>query len=172
MPTSHNHTISFAYVAIGSNLGDRRLYIDAALKEMNALPETKLVAKSSVIQTEPIGADLSSDKPFLNAIAKLSTRLEPTCLMQELLAIEKRHGRSRDGISKDRTLDLDLIIYDQLIFRSENLILPHPRISERLFVLEPLAEIAPDFIIPGIRLTVKELLKKARFSMGLTIESE
>ena len=153
--------MALAYIALGSNLpsssGSPQATLEAALEELAALG--RIVARSGLYATEPVGY---ADQPaFLNAAVALETDLDPEPLLDRLLAIELHFGRDRShGIRNGpRTLDLDLILYDDQILNSERLTLPHPRMHERSFVLLPLAEIAPEQIHPGLNKTMKELLQ-------------
>jgi 2-amino-4-hydroxy-6-hydroxymethyldihydropteridine diphosphokinase len=144
-----------AWIGLGSNLGDRLGYIRRALGLIEALPETKIAAVSSVYDTAPSGR---TDQPrFLNAAAEVTTGLEPATLLEGLLAIEDRCGRVRDDRWGPRTLDLDLLIYGEVEIASDVLEVPHPRLAERAFVLVPLAEIAPATVVPGLGETVRDL---------------
>lgn len=136
-----------AYVALGSNLGDPVAQIEQAWRELAKLPETRLTACSSLYLSKPVGY---ADQPdFINAAAGIITRLPPRALLAELLNIEARHGRNRTFKNAPRSLDLDLLLYDGLVMHEHGLTLPHPRMTERAFVLAPLAEIAADALIPG-----------------------
>ncbi len=142
--------ISRAYIGLGSNLGEPLLQIAAARRQLEMLPKTQLVAFSRCYQSLPWG---DPDQPdFINAVAGVDTALNPHALLAELLAIEVRQGRERSAARRNgpRTLDLDLLLYADLELTSPGLVLPHPRIAERAFVLLPLAEIAPELAIPGI----------------------
>ena len=135
-----------AWIGLGSNLGDRLGYIKKALGMIERIPETALAAVSSVYDTAPVGKE---DQPrFLNAVAEVATELDPQALMGELLAIEDYCGRIRRDVWGPRTLDLDLLIYDDVEVSSEELTVPHRRLAERAFVLVPLAEIAPEVVVP------------------------
>jgi 2-amino-4-hydroxy-6-hydroxymethyldihydropteridine diphosphokinase len=137
-----------AYVALGSNLGDREETIRAALAELAAAPGVEVVAVSSLLETEPVGY---LDQPrFLNGAAALETRLPPRDLLDLLLATERRFGRLREGVPAQgpRTLDLDLLLYEDLEIDEEGLQIPHPRLHERSFVLGPLVELDPDIKVP------------------------
>lgn len=126
---------------------------------MEELAEAGLVtAHSHLYRTEPVG--LESQPAFVNAVVQLETDLEPEPLLAFLLALERRYGRDRnlDPPRGPRTLDLDLLLVDELVQRTENLQLPHPGLAERRFVLAPLAEIAPELRIPGLGATVREIL--------------
>ncbi len=136
-----------AYVALGANLDDPRSQILQALGELDGIPESRVVSRSSLYRTAPVG---NPDQPdFINAVARLDTALDARPLLDALLELEDRHGRRRSGPNAPRTLDLDLLLYADRVFHEEGLTLPHPRLHERAFVLAPLAEIAPDAIVPG-----------------------
>jgi 2-amino-4-hydroxy-6-hydroxymethyldihydropteridine diphosphokinase len=144
-----------AWIGLGSNLGDRLGYIKKALGMIERLPDTTLVRVSSLYDTAPVGKD---DQPrFLNAVAEIDTELKAAPLLGELLAIEDRCGRMRRDLWGPRTLDLDLLIYEGVEERSDELTLPHPRLAVRAFVLVPLAEIAPELVVPGIGRPVRVL---------------
>lgn len=136
-----------AFVGLGSNVGEPPRQLQDALQELDALPETRVAATSAFYRSAPLGY---LDQPeFLNAVAELDTALAAETLLENLQAIEKRHGRVRSFAGAPRTLDLDLLLYGDAVVSTPRLTLPHPRMHERAFVLEPLAEIAPDISIPG-----------------------
>lgn len=137
-----------AYVALGSNQGDPQGQVRAALDALDALHDTRLLRHSALYRTPPWGV---ADQPdFINAVAELDTRLAPMALMQALLDIEQRAGRTRAGRRwGPRTLDLDLLLYDDRMLDEPDLTVPHPRMAERAFVLLPLAELDPQLHIPG-----------------------
>lgn len=136
-----------AYVGIGSNLGEPRRQIEAALDELGRVPRTCVARRSSLYRSAPVG---HADQPhFLNAVARLETGLAAEALLAELQDIERRHGRERSFANAPRTLDLDLLLYDGCVLDTTPLTLPHPRMHERAFVLAPLAEIAHDAQVPG-----------------------
>lgn len=137
-----------AFVGLGSNLDDPRRQVERAFDELAALSSTRLVARSSLYRSAPWGV---TDQPaFVNAVAGLDTRLPPRELLQALLSIERGHGRVRDGSRwGPRTLDLDLLACDDLRIDEPDLVLPHPHLARRAFVLVPLAEIAADFVVAG-----------------------
>ena len=134
--------MTLAYVGLGSNLGDRESMITRAADLIDA------VRLSTIRETEPWGYE---DQPaFLNAVAEVETELAPRPLLERLLEVEKRLGRERDGLRwGPRTIDLDLLLYGELAVDEPGLTVPHPRLAGRLFVLEPLAELAPAQKIPG-----------------------
>jgi 2-amino-4-hydroxy-6-hydroxymethyldihydropteridine diphosphokinase len=138
-----------AYVGLGSNLGDREDLISRALGELRPR------RVSRVVETEPWG--LRDQPRFLNAVAEIETDLDPPALLGHLLDVERRLGRVRDVRWGPRTLDLDLLLYGDLELRRPDLELPHPRLADRRFVLEGLAELCPGRIVPGTGRTVREL---------------
>lgn len=145
-----------AFVGLGANLGERQQTITRALAALGALERTRVVAASSLYRSAPMDA---GGPDYLNAVAELRTGLDPQALLDALLAIEQTHGRVRGERNAPRTLDLDLLLYDDLVFRSSTLVLPHPRMHERAFVLLPLAELDPAVRIPGAA-PIHQLLSK------------
>jgi 2-amino-4-hydroxy-6-hydroxymethyldihydropteridine diphosphokinase len=145
-----------AYIALGSNLGNRAEALSSAVGHLSSLG--RLVALSSLYETEPVGYH---DQPaFLNAVVALETQLEPLPLLRGLLAIERQVGRDRSlgALKGPRTLDLDLLLMGDWIVAGEELTLPHPELDQRRFVLAPLAEIAPELRHPESNQTMAELL--------------
>ena len=136
-----------AYVALGANIGEPVRHLRAAAADLAALPGTRVVARSSLYRSAPVG--LVDQPDFINAVVAIDTSLEALPLLQALLAIEARHGRVRSVPNAPRTLDLDLLMHGDAIMASAELTLPHPRMHERAFVLLPLLEIAPDAVLPG-----------------------
>jgi 2-amino-4-hydroxy-6-hydroxymethyldihydropteridine diphosphokinase len=136
------------YVGLGSNLGDREATIRAALELLGSDPEIDVVAVSSLRETDPVG---HTDQPdFLNGAAALRTELSPRALLERLLQIERELGRERSGPRfGPRTIDLDLLVYGSEEVDEPGLTIPHPRLAEREFVLEPLAELDGDLEVPG-----------------------
>jgi len=142
-------------IALGSNLENPVSQVRRAFNELATLPESSLLACSSLYRSAPVG---KSDQPdFINAVVQIETTLSPHNLLKALLEIEKNHGRVRKLPNDPRTLDLDILMYDKLKCNERGLILPHPRMHQRAFVLKPLMEISKDCFIPG-RGTVAELL--------------
>ena len=136
-----------AFVGLGANLENPMQQVSQAVTELGGIDHTRLLAASSLYRSDPVGY---ADQPhFINAVAKLQTRLSPHELLDALHVIENRHGRRRSVRNAPRTLDLDLLIYGVLVLQEEGLTLPHPRMHERAFVLMPLAELAPDASVPG-----------------------
>jgi 2-amino-4-hydroxy-6-hydroxymethyldihydropteridine diphosphokinase len=137
-----------AAIALGSNLDDPEAHVVRAYEDLAKLPRTKLFACSSLYRTAPVGY---VDQPdFVNACALVETCLAPFDLLDELLAIEKRHGRVRGIPNGPRTLDLDIVLYGDRVIDEPNLRIPHPRAHERDFVLRPLLDVWPDAVIPGM----------------------
>lgn len=138
-----------AYVALGANLGDAEATVRAAISALGRLPDTRLVAASSLYRTAPL--DVPEPQPdYINAVARVATTLPPHALLDELLALEARFGRVRPYRWAPRALDLDLLLYGELVLASSRLTLPHPRLHRRAFVLEPLLELDPFLEAPGL----------------------
>ena len=140
-----------AVLALGSNLGDRKQHLKDALSEIAKLPSTKLLATSSVLETVAItevGEDQSRPS-YLNAVAIVETELSAEKLHQLTSEIENSLGRVRETKWQDRTIDIDVIAFGSEVVDSENLVIPHPRAHQRLFVLKPWFELEPDAEIPG-----------------------
>lgn len=137
-----------AHIGLGANLADPEKQVRAALDELAAAPGIMLERKSSLYRTAPIGYDNQPD--FINAVARVRTTLEPQALLDALLDIERTHGRVREFLNAPRTLDLDVLLYEDRVISTDTLNVPHPRAHLRAFVLLPLLEVSPDVIIPGI----------------------
>lgn len=142
-----------AYIGLGSNLGDRQATLEAALRRL--APERI----SRIIETEPWG--IAGQPRFLNAVAEVLTEAGPEPLLDQLQEIEREFGRVRTLRWGPRTLDLDLLLYGNLRIATRRLEVPHPRLAERRFVLEALAELCPELAVPGLDATVGELLQAA-----------
>ena len=130
-----------AYVAIGANLGDARAAVAQALLNLDDLPGTRVVARSSLYRSAPFEA---TGPDFINAVAALDTALDAHALLDALQQLEQRAGRERPYRNAPRTLDLDLILHGDTVLETPTLTVPHPRMNSRAFVLQPLAEIAPE----------------------------
>jgi len=136
-----------ACVALGANIGEPARQIEAGFAALAALPGTRVIARSSLYRSAPVGY---ADQPdFSNAVAVIETTLAPQALLKALLQIEREHGRVRDFPNAPRTLDLDIVLYADLTVHESGLTIPHARMLERAFVMVPLAEIAPDAAVPG-----------------------
>src|SRR3954469_10736526 len=138
-----------AYVALGANLGDREGTIRAALAELDLVPGVRVAAVSALRETDPVG--YLNQPRFLNGAAALETTLGPAELLAVLLAVERRFGRTREDVPAQgpRTLDLDLLLYGSVAIDEPGLTIPHPRLHERRFVLEPLSELDASLEVPG-----------------------
>jgi 2-amino-4-hydroxy-6-hydroxymethyldihydropteridine diphosphokinase len=137
-----------AFVALGSNLDNPRRQVLRGFAALAGLPGTRLLARSSLYASAPVGY---VDQPdFVNAVVQLSTSLTPQALLQALLGIEHQHGRERTFQNAPRTLDLDMLLYDDLVLHEHGLTIPHPQMHLRAFVLQPLLEIQPDCVIPVV----------------------
>ncbi len=148
-----------AFIGLGSNLEDPSNQLQRAFAELGGLPDTCLVARSSLYRSAPLGY---ADQPeFVNAVAKITTALAPQALLQALLQIERGHGRERIFRNAPRTLDLDMLLYDDMRMHEHGLTVPHPQMHLRAFVLQPLLEIAPDAVIPG-RGKARQALRNCR----------
>jgi len=136
-----------AFIGLGANLGEPETQVRRAIAVLGTLPRTRFLAASSLYRSAPVGVGEQPD--FVNAVAEVETTLTARELLDELLATEARFGRERPSPGAPRTLDLDLLLYGERVIAESGLIVPHPRMHERAFVLAPLAEIAPDIAIPG-----------------------
>jgi len=144
-----------AFVGIGSNLGDREDNLRLAVELLSAEDGVEVTAVYEIRETEPVGP--VEQGPFLNGAVRLETELGPRELLERLLAVEQRLGRVREERWGPRTIDLDLLLYGDEVIDERGLTVPHPRLGERRFVLEPLADLAPTLVVPGLG-GVEELL--------------
>ena len=149
------------YVAMGSNLGDRDAHLAAGLAALQATEGIEVVAVSPLYETDPVGPPPQG--PYLNGAIQLSTRLDPNALLDRLLEIEAAEGRTR-GVERNaaRTLDLDLLLYGDRKLAGPELEIPHPRLADRPFVLEPLCDLAAEFVHPVLGETIEELALRVR----------
>ena len=150
-------TAETAYIALGSNLEQPQRQLQAGFDALARLPHTELLAQSSLYRSAPVGYVNQPD--FVNAVVAIRTELSPRALLDALLAIEREQGRVRAFPDAPRTLDLDIALYGKCVTSEPGLSLPHPRMHERAFVLVPLAEIAPDVLVPGYG-RVRDLLHR------------
>jgi len=156
-----------AYLSLGSNLGDRLSNLEMAVLKMGESDSITLLELSPVYETEPVGKE---DQPwFLNSVALVETSLEPLSLLDYLLGMEKVMGRQRDVKWGPRNVDLDILLYDDLIIDTDRLTLPHPQMHKRRFVLLPLVRMNPDLLHPLLNKTVKELLVKCEDSSAVRL---
>ncbi len=149
--------MTIAYVGLGSNLDEPENQVEQALLELDRLPHSRLVGRSSLYRSAPLG--FAGQPDFINAVARLETGLPAERLLADLQDIESRHGRTRSFANAPRTLDLDLLLFEKLQLRTPRLTVPHPRMHERAFVLKPLVELSPELSIPGLG-PAKDFLKK------------
>lgn len=148
--------MAIAYLSLGSNLGNRAQYLEKALKYLE-LHTIKVLQTSNLYETEPVGF---TEQPwFLNQVIQIQTELSPQKLLNILQKAEKNAGRMRSILWGPRTLDIDILFYNNEIIKTDKLIVPHPLLHERKFVLQPLTDIAPHFHHPVFQKTVEELLK-------------
>ncbi|MBD2593707.1 2-amino-4-hydroxy-6-hydroxymethyldihydropteridine diphosphokinase [Nostoc spongiaeforme FACHB-130] len=143
-------------VALGSNLGDSQQILAAAIAQLSTVPKMQLIATSSWYRTKAVGPP---QPDYINGCIIMQVDMTPQVLLETLLATEQQFGRVRQERWGPRSLDLDLLLYDQVILDIPNLQIPHPRMRERAFVLVPLAEIAPDWIEPVSGYKIKQLVK-------------
>jgi 2-amino-4-hydroxy-6-hydroxymethyldihydropteridine diphosphokinase len=151
--------VTLALVALGGNVEPRRRHLLGAVTELDTLPATRVLGTSRLHETAPVGCPPGSGA-FLNGACLLETELSPHALLAELLAIEVRHGRRRGAPNAPRTLDLDLLLVGDACIDTPELVLPHPRLHERAFVLVPLAELAAEAVHPRLGLRIGELLAR------------
>ena len=147
-----------AYIALGSNLGPRARNISSALALLEHSPFISVICHSRLIETSPVGGPAQQDN-YLNAAAQLRSRYRPEELLGFLLKVEKQLGRTRTQKWAPRTIDLDLLLFDQQIIDQPYLKVPHPLMHQRIFVMQPLAEIAPDIVHPILKKTNLQILE-------------
>lgn len=144
------------FVGLGSNLGDRERWIRRALAQLDRIPNTSLRRVSSLYDTDPVG--VVGQPEFLNAVAELESELTAREILWNLLLVEARMGRRRSHRWAPRTMDLDLLLYGSERIREPDLVVPHPELHRRAFVLVPLSELAPDLVHPVLQRSIRELL--------------
>lgn len=144
------------YLALGSNLGNKEKNIKLGFKKIQNLPNTQLLKTASIYETLPIGP--GKQPKYLNTATKIRTELEPLELLLKLKEIEKDLGRKKRKHWGPRIIDIDILFYDNRVINTDSLIIPHPLLHRRKFVLEPLVEIEPEFKHPELEKTVSELL--------------
>jgi 2-amino-4-hydroxy-6-hydroxymethyldihydropteridine diphosphokinase len=150
-----------AYIALGANVGDREANIRSAIQQLAQTPQITVKRVSSLLENPAVG--MEDDAPaFLNAVAEIETTLGSHALLRRLLEIERQMGRQRRQRWEPRVIDLDLLLYGNQIISSQELIVPHPLMHERRFVLQPLAELAPELVHPTLQMTIAGLLQAAQ----------
>ena len=146
-----------AYIALGSNIGDKAGHLRAAIEAMRTLATTHALRPSSVYETAPVG--YVDQDLFYNMVVELDTTEPADRLLQALQRIEQQEGRKRLFKNGPRTLDLDIILYNDETIQADGLTVPHPRMQDRAFVLAPLCELTPSYVVPGLKQTVEELYR-------------
>jgi len=154
-----------AYIGFGSNLGDKLHHCENAISQLLKSDGHRLLARSSLYKTEPVG--YSSQDWFVNGVIKIETDLKASELLRTLKIIESQEGRTETFRWGPRTIDLDILFFDDSKIHTEDLQIPHPLIQDRLFVLVPLAEIDPSFIHPVLKKTIRELLGNLKTDQGV-----
>jgi 2-amino-4-hydroxy-6-hydroxymethyldihydropteridine diphosphokinase len=149
-----------AYIALGGNVGDREKNIRTALEKLRQSPDITIKRVSALMENPAVG--MEDAPPFLNGVAEIETTLGSHALLHRLLEIEREMGRQRRQRWEPRTIDLDLLLYGNQIISSQELIVPHPLMHERRFVLEPLAELAPNLVHPTLQMTIAGLLQDVK----------
>jgi len=165
---SHPRT---AYLALGSNLGDRLAALRGARQAIAAIPGTEILASSRLYETAPVGGP-AGQGPYLNAVIAVATDLSPLVLLEACQGVEERFGRRRGTRWDARTLDLDILFYGESVSDDPRLLIPHPRLQERGFVLVPLAELAPGLVHPRLGLSIRQLLERLPDTSGVRLFAE
>jgi 2-amino-4-hydroxy-6-hydroxymethyldihydropteridine diphosphokinase len=155
-----------AYLALGGNIGDRLGTLAGAREALGNLAGIRIVTSSSLYETEPVGGP-PDQQLYLNAVLKILTTLDPEELLRCCLSIENHFGRRRHVPCGPRTLDVDLLFYGEEVYRREDLILPHPRLHLRSFVLAPLRDVAPELMHPLLKRTIGELYHRLQSTKGV-----
>jgi 2-amino-4-hydroxy-6-hydroxymethyldihydropteridine diphosphokinase len=154
-----------AYIGIGSNLGDKLQNYERAISEILKIDRHRLITKSSLFKTQPIG--YTAQDWFVNGVIKIETDLKPHDLLQALKTIESQLGRAKTFRWGPRTIDLDILFFDDIEIQTEELQIPHPSIQDRGFVLIPLVEIDRNLVHPTLKKTVREFLENLREDQGV-----
>lgn len=148
-------TTKHVFLGLGSNLGDREAHLADAIATLSSDVSINVTAQSAIIETEPMGVE--NQGKFLNAVIEIETSLTPQELLQTCLGIEIQHGRVRDEKWGPRTIDIDILFFDDQLIQEEGLHVPHPEVHNRAFALQPMAEIAPDFVHPRFNRDMKTM---------------
>ena len=149
---------TIAYIGIGSNLGDKSFHCRYAINQIDTVPGCHVIARSTLFKTEPEG--VTKQPWYVNCIAQIAVTKSPFELLKGLMNIESAMGRVRRKRWEARIIDLDILLFGQEVRESQNLIIPHPLMHKRRFVLEPLAQLAPDLVHPVFKVTIQELLNR------------
>jgi 2-amino-4-hydroxy-6-hydroxymethyldihydropteridine diphosphokinase len=158
---------NYAYIALGSNIENRLYYLREAVKALDNHEQISVIAASSIYETEPVGY-INQDK-FLNMVIKITTALSPFALLEVTQKIEQKFGRKREIRWGPRTLDLDILLYNHENIETEQLIIPHPRMTERAFVMIPLLEVNHDIDIPNVSQYLKDLIDRLPDKEGVRV---
>lgn len=159
--------MNHAFISLGSNIGDRSNFLKKALKKLSSSYPIKLVNVSSIYETDPVG--YTDQDLFLNMVVQLDTELSPFELLKACLETEKNLGRKRETHWGPRTIDLDILLYNEENIITERLTIPHPRMFERSFVIIPLLEISPEAIIPSLNKSLREVADELSDREGVRI---
>jgi 2-amino-4-hydroxy-6-hydroxymethyldihydropteridine diphosphokinase len=170
MDSASPHTVT-AYLGLGSNLGDRLATLRASRVALNAVPGVRVLESSRLYETAPVGGP-PGQGPYLNGVLAVATKLSPLFFLDACLAVEETFGRDRRERWGARTLDLDLLFHGRTVCADARLILPHPRLHQRAFILVPLEELAPGLVHPGLGLTVRQLLERLPDREGVRLLAE
>jgi 2-amino-4-hydroxy-6-hydroxymethyldihydropteridine diphosphokinase len=149
---------TIAYIGIGSNLGDKLFNCRFSIDKINELPGCHVTGCSTLFKTEPEG--VTGQDWYVNCVARVTTTQQPSKVLDGLMGIESAMGRIRKKRWEARIIDLDILLFGQKILAYNNLVIPHPLLDKRRFVLEPLAQLAPDLVHPVLKLTIRQLLSK------------
>ena len=149
--------MNLVYLAVGSNLGERLNYLNQAGEMLSKLKGVRFLRSSEIYETEPVGGSGVPQGKYLNAVWEIETSLAPQELLKELLEIEKKLDRVRAELHAPRTIDLDILFYQDRIIEEPGLCVPHPRLHEREFVLKPLMDLCPDFTHPKLKKKIRDL---------------
>ncbi len=165
-PMNGKHKPVTAFLGLGSNLGDRMAHLKGARHALHSHQKLRILRASSIYETEAVGGP-ENQPPYLNAVLEVQTLLRASCLLEFALAVEQQFGRCRTTRWGARTLDIDLLFYADHVHQEPDLIVPHPRLHERAFVLAPLTEIAPDFIHPLLQQSMQEIFAQLPSTAGI-----
>ncbi len=156
--------MSRCFLGIGSNMGDKEYYLDGAVDSLKESQGIEVKALSGYYETEPFG--VKDQAWFLNAVIEIETKISPENLLELINKIEKKYDRVREKRWGPRTLDIDILLYDNINISKPDLIIPHPYLEKRIFVLEPLAELEPDYMLPSGR-KIKDVIREVKNSDGV-----